>query len=213
MTKNIEILENKESNEWLSSRQRLDLLKNEVYQSIAKEFNVSYKTAERLSQLKTETWLNSLTSLKKELDKNQNIDENDKNNLLSLEKSRLQDFYNAITWAEKITRLEVVKDLEIINIWDKDWLSQKLFPNLLKKAINPEDTKDQIIWFCLWWLDSCSTTIKFLFDIWSGAIKSPHHTYLIISWKWQYKKLDKRTFILAMIVSLISFWYIIYSIL
>jgi hypothetical protein len=54
MQNNIEILEKKEVAEQLSSRQRLDLLKNEVYLSIAKEFNVSYKTAERLSLLKTE---------------------------------------------------------------------------------------------------------------------------------------------------------------
>ncbi len=212
MTKNIEILESKEYNEWLSSRQRLDLLKNEVYQSIAKEFNVSYKTAERLSLLKTETWLSSLNSLKKELWNNNQIDSKDKDNLLSLENNRLQDLFNAISWAEKITNKEIVDDIEFIQIWDNDWLSKTLFPKLFEKATNPESPWDQVLWFCLWWLDSCSTTIKFLFDIWSWAILSPKHTYMIISWKWQYKKLDKKTFILALVVSLVSFWYLIYYI-
>lgn len=211
MTKNIEILENKESNEWLSSRQRLDLLKNEVYQSIAKEFNVSYKTAERLSHLKTETWLNTLAWLKNELGKTESIDSSDKSNLLSLENNRLQDLYNAITWAEKITNKEVLEDIEVIQIWNKDWLSKDLFPKLYDKAINPENPADQVLWFCLWGLDSCSTTIKFLFDIWSWAILTPKHTYLIISWKWQYKKLDKRTFILAMILTILVIAYIIYN--
>jgi hypothetical protein len=77
--------------------------------------------------------------------------------------------------------------------------------------VKPENTKDQILWFCLWWVDTCSTTIKFLFDIWAWVVKTPNHTYLIISWKWEYKKLDKKTFILALAVSTISIGYIIYS--
>lgn len=211
MTKNIEILENKESNEWLSSRQRLDLLKNEVYQSISKEFNVSYKTAERLSNLKTETWLNSLNSLKIELWNNKLIDSKDRNNLLSLENNRLQDLYNALKWADKITSKEAIENIEVIQIWNNDWLSKNLFPKLYEKSINPENPADQVLWFCLGWLDSCSTTIKFLFDIWSWAILSPHHTYLIISWKWQYKKVDKKNFILALILSILWILYIIYK--
>lgn len=212
MQNNIEILEKKEVAEQLSSRQRLDLLKNEVYLSIAKEFNVSYKTAERLSLLKTEAWLNSLAILKEELWNNQQIDLNDKKNLLSLENSRLQELYNAIRWAEKLTSFETIKDLEIIHIWNKNSLSKKLFPSLYNKAINPENWWDQIIWFCLWWLDSCSTTIKFLFDIWAWVTLSPHHTYIIISWKWQYRKVDRKTFILAFIVFISILWYLVYKI-
>jgi hypothetical protein len=76
--------------------------------------------------------------------------------------------------------------------------------------VKPENTTDQILWFCLWWVDTCSTTIKFLFDIWTWVIKTPSHTYLVISWKWQYKKLDKKTFILAMSISVSVFLYFIY---
>nr|MDD3720620.1 hypothetical protein [Candidatus Gracilibacteria bacterium] len=211
MTKNIEILENKESNEGLSSRQRLDLLKNEVYQSISKEFNVSYKTAERLSNLKTETGLNSLNSLKIELGNNKLIDSKDRNNLLSLENNRLQDLYNALKGADKITSKEAIENIEVIQIGNNDGLSKNLFPKLYEKSINPENPADQVLGFCLGGLDSCSTTIKFLFDIGSGAILSPHHTYLIISGKGQYKKVDKKNFILALILSILGILYIIYK--
>jgi len=100
----------------------------------------------------------------------------------------------------------------VIKIWDNTSLSKKLFPKLHDKAINPENKTDQIVWFCLWWLDSCSTTIKFLYDIWTWVTLTPHHTYLIISWKWQYKNLDKKIFILALVVTVISFTYLFYTI-
>lgn len=207
---NIEINENNEDNE-LTSKQKLELLKKDIYQSISKEFNISDKTTNELSLLKKETLLN-VDNLKQEIEKNRSIDLNDKNNILSMTLERLNDLYNAISWAKKITENEFIDELEVIKIWDKSSLSQKLFPNLYTKSINPENTWDQIMWFCLGWLDSCSTTIKFLFDIWAWVTKTPNHTYLIISWKWQYKKLDKKTFILALVVSAISIWYIIYSI-
>lgn len=207
---NIEINENKENNE-LSSREKLDLLKKEVYQSIAKEFNISHKTAEKLALLKKETWLIWSENLKKEIENNTQIDLNDKDNILSLTWERLQNLYNAILWAEKLTNKEYLDEIEVIKIWDKTSLSKKLFPKLYEKAINPEKTTDQIMWFCLWWLDSCSTTIKFLYDIWAWVTLTPHHTYLIITWKWEYKKLNKKIFILALVISIISLWYIIYS--
>lgn len=207
---NIEINENNEDNE-LTSKQKLELLKKEVYQSIAKEFNISTETAKKLSSLKSETWLNNFDSLKKEVENNNKFDLNDKNNILSLTSENLQNLYNAISWAEKLTNKEFIDELEIIKIWTGDSLSKKLFPKLYEKAVKPENTKDQILWFCLWWVDTCSTTIKFLFDIWAWVVKTPNHTYLIISWKWEYKKLDKKTFILALAVSTISIGYIIYS--
>ncbi len=206
---NIEINENNEDNE-LTSKQKLELLKKDIYQSISKEFNISNKTTNELSSLKKETLLN-VDNLKQEIEKNKSIDLNDKNNILSLTSERLNDLYNAISWAKKITDNEFIDELEVIKIWNKSSLSQKLFPNLYTKSINPENTWDQIMWFCLGWLDTCSTTIKFLFDIWAGVVKTPNHTYLIISWKWEYKKLDKKTFILALVVSITSIVYIIYS--
>jgi sRNA-binding carbon storage regulator CsrA len=51
---NIEINENNENNE-LNSREKLDLLKKEIYQSISKEFNVSNDTAKKLTDLKKDT--------------------------------------------------------------------------------------------------------------------------------------------------------------
>ena len=208
---NIEINENKENNE-LSSREKLDLLKKEVYQSIAKEFNISHKTAEKLALLKKETWLTWSENLKKEIENNTQIDLNDRDSILSLTWERLQNLYNAISWALKLTNKEYLDEIEVIKIWDNSSLSKKLFPKLYEKAINPEKTSDQIMWFCLWWLDSCSTTIKFLYDIWAWVTLTPHHTYLIITGKWEYKKLDKKLFILAFVISIISFWYIIYSV-
>lgn len=192
------------------SRKKLDILKNDIYKSIANEFNISKDTAEKLTNLKKETWYQSHNSLKKELESNTTIDSNDKNKILSLTSERLNSLYNAISWAEKLTRKEYIDSLEIVKIWNKSALSKKLFPKMYDKSVDPENKSDQIIWFCLWWLDSCFTTIKFLFDIWSWIIKTPNHTYLVISWKWEYKKLDKNTFILAFGVSLIIIFYIIY---
>lgn len=207
---NIEINENNENNE-LNSREKLDLLKKEIYQSISKEFNVSNDTAKKLTDLKKDTWLNSIDNLKIEIAKNKQIDSVDRDNILSLTWEKLQNLYNAISWAEKLTKYEFIQDIEIIKIWNNNCLSKKLFPKLHNKAINPENKTDQIVWFCLWWLDSCSTTIKFLFDLWAWLTLTPHHTYLIISWKWQYKKLDKNIFILALIITIISFLYILFS--
>ncbi|MFA5916745.1 MAG: hypothetical protein WC850_00740 [Candidatus Gracilibacteria bacterium] len=207
---NIEINENNEDNE-LTSKQKLELLKKEVYQSIAKEFNISTETAKKLSSLKSETGLNNFDSLKKEVENNNKFDLNDKNNILSLTSENLQNLYNAISGAEKLTNKEFIDELEIIKIGTGDSLSKKLFPKLYEKAVKPENTKDQILGFCLGGVDTCSTTIKFLFDIGAGVVKTPNHTYLIISGKGEYKKLDKKTFILALAVSTISIGYIIYS--
>ncbi len=209
---NIEINESDE-NDNLNSKEKLNLLKEEVSKSIAKEFDISHKTAQELLKLKNETLKNWINWLKSELDLNNKIDKRDKNKILSLTSEKLANLYNALSWAKKITNNEFINELEIVKIWVKSSLTKKLFPKLYEKAINPESKADQVMWFCLWWLDSCSTTIKFLFDLGAWVTMTPKHTYLIISWKWEYKKLDKNTFILAFIVSLIVFVYIIYSVL
>lgn len=209
---NNEFNENNEKKE-LNSREKLDLLKKEIYQSIASEFDISHITAEKLTALKKETKINWVENLKKELETNKHIEVNDKNKILSLTAERLDNLYKAISWAEKLTQKEFIDELEIVQIWNNTSLSKKLFPKLYEKAVNPENKADQIMGFCLWWLDSCSTTIKFLFDIWAWVTLTPKHTYLIISWKWQYKKLDKKTFILALLASILSIGYIIYTVL
>ncbi len=170
----------------LSVKQRLDLLKTEVYESIKKDFWVSLTTAKRLSFLKTETWLNSLENLKQKLKSSDSITENDKNTLLSLTDDRLEDLYNAVVWAEKILKTPWIEKIDIFK--SDSTISKNIFTLwIYKKVLYPENAFDQVIWLWIWSVESFESTIKLLIDIWIWIIKSPYHIYLIISWKWEYK--------------------------
>lgn len=195
------------------SRIKLDLLKKEIYNSIATEFSISNKTAEDLALLKKDAWITSHEKLKQEVEANDTINIDDRNVILWLTNERLKNLYSAILWAEKLTNKDSLSNIEFISIWDKSSFTQKKVPKLYEKWINPENNTDQIIGLCLWWIDSCSATIKYLFDLGDWIIKSPKHTYLIISWKAKYKDLSRIAFLGAFIITFFSLTFIIYYVL
>lgn len=207
-------MENKEnlqeSNINLESKEKLKLLKKEVYSSIAKEFNISQDTAKKLAKFKNESWLDSFKNLKKEIELNSKINEKDKNSILWFTSDKLENLYNAINGAEKLITNKSIDNIEVILIWDKKSLSKKLFPKLYELWVSPKSNSEQIIWFCLWSMDSCSTTVKLLYDIWKWVVICPNHIYMILKWKWQYKKLDKFSFFLALLIVLSFLIYILF---
>lgn len=190
------------------TKDKLKILKQEVYKSISNEFNITPKSAKELSNFKSEIIVD-IKNLKQEIENNIKIEANDKSKILSLTNDRLHDLINIIKWSNKLSENEILDWLEVIKIWDKKSLTKKIFPKFYEKYVNAESKTEQVIWFCLWTMDSCSTTIKFLLDIWSWVIKTPTHTYLIISWKWQYNNISKWSFILAFIVTIFSLAYIV----
>ncbi|NDK07766.1 hypothetical protein EOM39_00800 [Candidatus Gracilibacteria bacterium] len=192
------------------SRIKLDLLKKEIYKSIATEFSISNKTAEELAILKKDAGINSHEKLKLEVETNENINIDDRNVILGLTNDRLKNLYSAILGAEKLTNKDSISNIEFISIGEKSSFTQKKFPKLYEKGFNPENNSDQIIGLCLGGIDSCSATIKYLFDLGDGIIKSPKHTYLIISGKAKYKDLSRMTFLVAFIITFFSLSYIVY---
>gem|GEM_PF-4119567 len=90
---NSENLEKKE----LTSKQKLELLKNEVYNSISNEFNISHDTAEKLQHLKQQYNIGNIDEFKDELEKHNQINIDDKNNILAFTNDRLKNLYNTIS--------------------------------------------------------------------------------------------------------------------
>ncbi|MDD3302656.1 MAG: hypothetical protein PHN31_03795, partial [Candidatus Gracilibacteria bacterium] len=195
----------------LTSKQKLELLKTEVYNSISNEFNISHDTAEKLQKLKQQYNIGNIDEFKDELEKHNQINIDDKNNILAFTNDRLNNLYNTISGAEKLTLEENLDSIEVYVIGEKDSFTKKYFPKLYEKSVNPVNYQEQIVGFCLGGLDSCTTTLKFLFDVGSGIIKTPKHSYIIITGKGQYKNISRKEFLIYFAISFGCLVYIIFK--
>lgn len=198
--------ENLEKQE-LTSEEKLKLLKNDIYKDISSEYNISHDTALKLKDLKSE----NLDKFKENLQNHEQINTNDKNNILSFTNEKLRNLYNTISWAEKLLNKDNIENVEVYTIWEKDSITKRFLPNLYEKVIDPANYKEQVIWLWLWSIDSFSSGLKLLYDIWAWIVKTPKHTYIILSWKWTYKNISKRNFLICLILSLIVVFYFIFK--
>lgn len=194
-----------------SNKEKLSILKKEILNSLSSEFDISHETAEKLTKLKFETKESKINEFKKELNKLSEINQIDKDKILALTNDKLENLFNSIKWAEKLSNEESNEGLDIIFIEKDDAISKKIFPNLFEKSINPTNYKDQIIWFSLWSLDSIYSTSKLLYDIWAWLVKSPNHIYIILSWKWDYKNMSQKKFLIYFLLTIfIIVFFVIY---
>ncbi len=151
-------------------------LLEELAQKISQEFWVDKTKIKELISSKT---LSNLEDLKFNI--------NDKENLL-----------NVISWARDVISKASRKEIDLLK-WkidkkeynpEKDiYISDKFIPkNLMRRARNPKNLWDNLIWASIWLINSSEEIIKVLYNIWAWIIKAPYHIYLIITWKRKYDK-------------------------
>lgn len=166
-------------NPWAFDKKKL---LDELANDIAREFWIDKNKTESL--IKSET-LVSLDSLKNEL-KQEN---NEANNL---DNKELEKLFFTLKWAldviENSSKIEIKilkEDIEkSINIEDfKNHIEDYLPADLIKKAKNPKNPHEHLLWLALWTTNSIVATADILYKIWKGILQSPYHFYLIISGK------------------------------
>ena len=172
-------IENNNVNPWTFDKKKL--LK-ELANDIASEFWIDKSKAEKL--IKSET-LASLDSLKNEL-------KQEVNNETNLDNKELEKLFFTLKWAldviEKSSKIEIKilkEDIEkTINIEEfKNHIEDFLPAELIKRAKNPWNPHEHILWLALWTANSLVATADILYKIWRGILQTPYHIYLIITWK------------------------------
>lgn len=166
----------------------------ELSKDVSKSFWITTETAERLTKLKTENWLEWL---KIEIE-NSNLSLTEKNKIKWLWDKELEKLFFTITWAKEIiksvseNKLDVLKkEVEPHFIPSKTWLEHRLPINLITRINEPKNLWDNIIWACIWTINSWITTVQFLYNLWKWAIQAPYHVYLLVTWKAEIESLKK----------------------
>ncbi len=166
-------------NPWSFDKKKL---LNELVNDIANKFWIDKKSAESL--IKSET-LVSLDSLKNEL----NQEKNKENDLTNKD---LEKLFFTLKWALdviensskieiKVLKENIEKTIKIEEF--KNHLEDYLPSELIKKAKDPSNPHEHILWLALWTSNSIIATADILYKIWKGILQTPYHLYLIIIWK------------------------------
>jgi len=175
-------------NTWiLKDKELLEKLSIEI----SRDFSISEKLAKKLI---FETHL-SLEDLKKDID-----DEN--NNLetkVDFDKEKLDRLLIVLKWAkeliEKASKKEIEELKEVLekaDIWEINEILEKLFSkDLIKKAQNPQNISEEIMWASLWILNSWILITDILYNLWKWIITSIPDFISIISWRWELEGLKK----------------------
>ncbi len=172
-------IENNTSNPWNIDKKQL---LNELALDIANKFWIDKEKTEKL--IKSET-LVSLDSLKNEL-------KQEENNKDYLNNNELEKLFFTLKWAldiiENSSKIEIKtlkEDVEkTINIEEfKNNIEDYLPATLIKKAKNPTNPHEHVLWIALWSANSIIATIDILYKIWKGIVQTPYHLYLIVTWK------------------------------
>lgn len=174
---------------WILDKKKL---LSELAEDIARKFWIDKNQAETL--IKKDT-LNSLKSLTEELTSKEN---NDK----KLNEKELEKLFFTLRWAleviENSSKIEiktlkddVEKSIDIENFKNK--IEDYLPAELIKKAKNPQNLHEHILWFSLWSANSIIATVDALYQIGVWIIKAPYDLYLVITWKAEFKKIKDWT--------------------
>jgi len=157
-------------------------LLDELANDIANKFWINKEKAERLIKSKT---LFSLDSLKNELKQEENSEN-------KLDNQELEKLFFTLKWAldviENSSKIEIKvlkENIEkTINIEEfKNHLEDYLPYELIKKAKNPNNPHEHILWLALWTSNSIIATVDILYKIWKWILQTPYHIYMIITWK------------------------------
>lgn len=162
-------------------------LLDELLNDISKEYWIDKSSAEKLIKSKS---INSLKTLKKELEES-SLPDNEK----KLDNSKLEKLFFTISWAKEViekasrNKLNIIKE-EIENVTNfedfKNSLEDFLPADIIQLAKNPKNLHHQILWASLWVSNSLIKTVDILYQIWKWILKTPYDLYLIITWKGEY---------------------------
>ena len=176
---------------------KVDTLKllSELSEDISKDFWINKKTAEQLTELKTE---NGLEWLRFEITKSK-ISEEQKELLNNFWDKKLEKLFFTINWSIDLINKASQNKLDVLKAEinpdefkpGKSWIKTKLSKNIISKIENPKNLWDNIIWAWIWTLVSSEKTLKTIYDIWKWIIQTPYHWYLTVKWDAEIKNIKK----------------------
>jgi hypothetical protein len=171
----------------ISSRPKLQEntkeLLNELALKIAHEFWIDVSQVKELIRSQSNLQLESLKGIVQETELSGEI------NFQKL-KTVLNGARNVV---EKMSRNEIellkwsIQEDKISPETDFYISTRLLSAGTLRKLYHPEWMQDQIVWVAIGLLNSAEATVKLLYDIGAGIVKTPYHIYLIASGKWEYQ--------------------------
>lgn len=170
-------------------------LLTELSEDISKSFWIKVETAEKLTKLKTESWLDWLKSEIESSD----LSRKEKEKINNLWNKELERLFFTITWAKELIKSASENKLDVLKKEvdkksyspSKSWLETRLPSTILTRINNPKNIWDQLIWAFIWTLNSCLTTVEFLYNLWKWIIQSPYHIYLLVRSKAEIESLKK----------------------
>jgi hypothetical protein len=175
-------IEKEDINPWILNQKRL---LDELAIDIANKFWMDKQKAIDLLKTDISKWLQEL--------KNE-IQRWDNEKLKNLPRKELEKLFftlkGALEVIEKISKneIQILKEDIEKNINIEDFINNiedYLPPNLIKKAKDPKNIHEHILWFALWTTNSILKTVEILFLIWKWILQTPYHLYMIITWKWE----------------------------
>ena len=173
-------IEKENINSWILNQKKL---LDELAIDIANKFWMDKQKAIDLLKTDISEWLQELKNEIQRWDneKLKNLPNKELEKLFFILKGAL-DVIEKISKNEiQILREDIEKNIDIENF--KNNIEYYLPPNLLKKAKDPKNIHEHILWFALWTANSIFKTAEILLKIWKWILKTPYHLYMIITWK------------------------------
>lgn len=175
------------SHEKLDPKVQIDTksLLNQLAQKIASEYGIDVAEVKKLINSKTETKLETLKNLVatgKEVIDTQSLQAVIKGAKEVVEKAS----------KEKIQILKGTVEKSEVTPQEEFLITTRLVSNsMYERARNPKNLSDNILWAGIGAINSVEVTIQMLYNIWVGALKTPYHIYLIVSWKAEYTNIRR----------------------
>lgn len=175
-------IERKKINTWILNEKRL---LDELAIDIANRFWMDKQNAINLLKTNISKWLQELKNeiFKQDDEKLKNLPEKEIEKLFFTLKGALEVIEKISKNEIQILKEDIEKTIDIENF--KNNIEDYLPPNLLKKAKDPKNIHEHILWFALWTTNSILKTVEILFKIWKWILQTPYHLYMIIAWKWE----------------------------
>jgi hypothetical protein len=166
---------------------------------IISQFKISYSRLPELVRFSSEKWRDALKlELKSELTKNTwetLVDTPIDYDMLA---SKIEELWLLKDELKKQVRAWIEwlnAELAKLN-WNNELTNPKLISkilpkNLIKRAENPQNVWDQILWLWIWTVESVAITWKFVWETAIWILKSPYDLYQIATWKAKYEWTSK----------------------
>lgn len=167
------------------------LMLDELLKKISEKYWVKLENIKLLSLVESKKWLEWLKNQLK------NIDKESDDWLKNISEEKLKEIFFALKWAKEIIskisekeRNTLKEELDCNNdaINKQKYLSDKLLPTkLIYRAKNPKNVRDNILWMCLWVINSGEIIISVSVDLLIWIWKWLYDLYLVWTWKAEYK--------------------------